>query len=127
MTVNERLAEAGLLAEFDKAAFAQNITALKRILQKVDLQEGTDQIIDWTFNSPHSPYNQHPIQLAPELKRDERVLRLQKKEQRIAQHLFVSHGGLDSKICSWQGCGAHALKDLAYCPYCAFAHAGIKT
>lgn len=39
MTVNERLFVAGLLDEFDRAVRAEDVEALRRILQEVELSD----------------------------------------------------------------------------------------
>ena len=61
MTVNERLFEAGLLAEFDQAAYANNESSMRSVLAKVDLgSEAANAIIEWVRTSPHSMYrNSH--------------------------------------------------------------------
>ncbi|BAV34404.1 hypothetical protein SCL_2115 [Sulfuricaulis limicola] len=57
MTVNERLFEAGLMEEFDKAAFVHDEAKIREVLAKVDLgPEAADKVIEWVKNSPHSMY-----------------------------------------------------------------------
>jgi hypothetical protein len=57
MTVNERLFEAGLFDQFDRAAHAHDTKEVEALLAKVDLPpEGIRQVIDWLYTSPHSVY-----------------------------------------------------------------------
>jgi len=57
MTVNERLFEAGLLEQFDSAAYAYDDARMREILARVDLgDEAADGIINWVKTSPHSMY-----------------------------------------------------------------------
>ena len=57
MTVNERLWEAGVFAEFERAAHANDTAQVKRILAQVDLPpESSQAIIDWIYTSPQSIY-----------------------------------------------------------------------
>jgi hypothetical protein len=57
MTVNERLAEAGLLYQFDEAAFAHDEEKIRDVLALVDLGDGAaGHIIEWIKSSPHSMY-----------------------------------------------------------------------
>ena len=57
MTVNERLFVAGVLEEFDRAAFAKNDDKIRDVLAQVDIgDEDADKIIEWVKNSPYSMY-----------------------------------------------------------------------
>jgi hypothetical protein len=57
MTVNERLCEAGVFAEFERAAHAHDTARVEKILARVDLPpEGIRSVIDWLYTSPHSIY-----------------------------------------------------------------------
>jgi len=59
MTVNERLFEAGLFDQFERAAHAHDTKEVEVILAKVDLPpEGIRQVIDWLYTSPHSIYRE---------------------------------------------------------------------
>ena len=57
MTVNERLFEAGLFADFERAAHAHDTKRVEELLAKVDLPtEGIRQVVDWLYTSPQSIY-----------------------------------------------------------------------
>ena len=57
MTVNERLVAAGLLDDFDQAAYANNESKMRAVLAKVDLgEEAGTAIVEWVRTSPHSTY-----------------------------------------------------------------------
>jgi len=57
MTVNERLVAAGLLGEFENAAFAHDDERIRDVLAKVDLgDDSATAIIEWIKTSPASMY-----------------------------------------------------------------------
>ncbi len=59
MTVNERLFEAGLFDQFERAAHAHDTKEVETLLAKVDLPpEGISQVIDWLYTSPYSIYRE---------------------------------------------------------------------
>jgi hypothetical protein len=59
MTVNERLFEAGLFADFERAAHAHDTKRVEELLAKVDLPpEGIRQVVDWLYTSPQSIYRE---------------------------------------------------------------------
>jgi hypothetical protein len=59
MTVNERLFEAGLFDQFERAAHARDTKEVETLLAKVDLPpEGISQVIDWLYTSPYSIYRE---------------------------------------------------------------------
>ena len=125
MTVNERLAAAGLLDAFDRAAARHDSAELARVLKELSLSEPDIQgVIEWVAHSPYSEFNREPIVLRPELAADRRVVALGSREQRIVQHLFEKYGGPSAASCARSGCEQRALVNLAYCAFCAhsFAH-----
>jgi len=40
-------------------------------------------------------------------------------EREILENLIEKHGGLSEDPCAWAGCENHALRGLAFCPFCA--------
>jgi hypothetical protein len=59
MTVNERLFEAGLFDQFERAAHAHDTKEVETLLAKVDLPpEGISQVIDWLYTSPYSIFRE---------------------------------------------------------------------
>jgi hypothetical protein len=59
MTVNERLFEAGLFADFERAAHAHDTKRVEELLGKVDLPpEGIRQVVAWLYTSPQSIYRE---------------------------------------------------------------------
>ncbi len=59
MAVNERLFEAGLFDQFERAAHAHDTKGVETLLTKVDLSpEGIRQVIDWLYTSPLSIYRE---------------------------------------------------------------------
>jgi hypothetical protein len=62
MTVNERLIEAGLFAEFERAAHAHDTKRVEELLAQVDLPpEGIQKVVEWLYNSPHSIYRERQV------------------------------------------------------------------
>src|SRR4051812_4862258 len=116
MSLIERLSEAGLSKEFDKAAFADDEIKLRELLTRVDLDaDSIEKTLEWIRSSPYSPFNKHPVRLSPELKADSRLSSVDQGSARIIQHLFDSHGGTGDKSCVWKDCGRPALKGSAFC------------
>ena len=59
MTVNERLFDAGLFADFERAAHAHDTERVEELLAKVDLSaEGIQQVVHWLYTSPQSIYRE---------------------------------------------------------------------
>lgn len=128
MSLNEQLAEAGLLEAFDRAIAAHDRLAFVRILQSIGLsEEQVARTWEWVWHSAHSPHNVDPVHLAGALAADRRVTALDDQGRRIVQYLFDTAGGLDDGRCRWRDCRAFAARGLAYCPYCAYVHLGIRT
>ena len=128
MTVNERLYEAGLIKAFDKAAKKHNIKELNKILTQVELsEEDISKIIDWVENSPHSEFDRNPISWRDIPSTDKRLRKLDKTGLRIVKYLIDEKGGISSNKCLWEGCAEKAIIDLAYCPYCAYTKANIRS
>ncbi len=48
------------------------------------------------------------------------------KECRV-EYLVQSRGGLGDQACGWQGCTNEALKDMAFCPRCAYEKLGLRS
>jgi len=62
MTVNERLCEAGVFAEFERAAHAHDTPRVEQILAQVDLPpESIRSIVEWLYTSPHSIYRKKRV------------------------------------------------------------------
>jgi hypothetical protein len=62
MTANERLCEAGVFAEFERAAHAHDTPRVEQILAQVDLPpEGIHKVIEWIYTSPYSIYRKKRV------------------------------------------------------------------
>jgi hypothetical protein len=128
MSLNERLLNAGLLKAFDTAIANHDRAAFESVLRAIGLP--TDQIArtwEWVWQSPYSPYNVNPPLLSEELAFDQRVAALDDSAKRAVQHLFEMSGGFGLERRSWRDCHSLAMRQLAYCPYCAFMHLGIRS
>lgn len=128
MSVNERLAEAGLLGAFDRAIADRDRVAFADVLHSIGFDAAAiEKTWQWIWHSPHSPYNVDEPRLDGDLIRDSRITAVDDRTKGIIQHLFDSAGGLGEQRCHWRDCQQHALRGFAYCPYCAHVHLNIQT
>jgi hypothetical protein len=128
MSLNEQLAEAGLLEAFDRTVADHDRAAFGRVLRAIGLDEvQIEKTWTWVFHSPYSPHNVDPSRVSEELALDRRIAGLADPDKRAVQYLFETAGGFGQERCRWRDCNSLALRGLAYCPYCASVHLGIRT
>lgn len=42
------------------------------------------------------------------------------------EFIVQNHGGLGDDTCQWHGCANRTLKDMAFCPRCAYENMGLR-
>src|ERR1700730_12450546 len=104
MSLNEQLAEAGLLEAFDRTIADHDRSAFGGVLRAIGLDEGQiEKTWNWVGHSPYSPHNVDPPRVSEALAFDRRVAALDDPGKRAVQYLFETAGGIWLGRGTWRG------------------------